>query len=370
MLKGIQSLGQGQRIVVFATLFIGGLLAIIALTVLLYMLSLNATPRTAAVALTDALTVREFAALPDADAFPSTVAVGADGRVYTGSYASGAVWVIDPNKPLQTLDTDGDARIEADRAYVVELPNTRDLVGSVRGLAVTPDGTLYILDGISSDPRGAGGTVWRIESDGQLTDLGGIRHEAQALDESDESAVTNRGFLSPKDIEADALGNLYVTDRGWREVWKYDAATGERTLFWKPADDDTEAVPTGLAYDRANNALIVTDSEANSVYSVDLVTGQGTMLYRYDQTRNAPGFSGAAFTPDGTLYITTLDQNGVVRIENGALVYVVGTLRGASDIAASADGKLYLTNFDSAGLVRPDTRPQLPFALDVVTFNN
>jgi len=347
MLKGFQQLGTGQRIVVFVTLFIGGLLLIIALALTLYLLSVNAVPRAVAVALVDTLTVREFAALPDDDAYPSTVATAPDGRVYTGSYASGAVWMIEES---------------GDSVTVTELANTRELVGSVRGLTVTPDGTLHILDGISSDPRGAGGTVWRVESDGTLTDLGGILHP------STQENDVNRGFVAPKDIESDAQGNLYVTDRGWREVWKYDAVSGEAAFFWRPDEADSEAVPTGLAFDRANNALIVTDSQLNTVYRVDLASGAGEIVYRYSETRNTPGFSGAAFTPDGTLYLTALDQNGVVRLTPDGIEYIVGLLRGASDLAAGADGRLYLTNFDSVSLVRPDVRPQLPFALDVVTF--
>lgn len=347
MLKGFQQLGTGQRIVVFTTLFIGGLLLIVALALGLYLLSVNAAPRAVAVALADTLTVREFVALPDDDAYPSTVATAPDGRVYTGSYATGAVWLIQENGAAAT---------------VTELPNTRELIGSVRGLAVTPDGTLHILDGISSDPRGAGGTVWRVEPDGTLTDLGGIQHPSTAAND------VNRGFVSPKDIESDAQGNLYVTDRGWREVWKYDAGTGEASFFWRPEESDGAAVPTGLAFDRANNTLIVTDSEANTVYRVDVASGAGEIVYRYSETRTPPGLSGAAVTPDGTLYIAALDQNGIVRLDPEGIVYVVGTLRGASDVAAGADGRLYLTNFDSVGLVRPDVRPQLPFTLDVVTF--
>lgn len=348
MLKGFQQLGTGQRIVVFATLFIGGLLLIVALALGLYLLSVNTAPRSVAVALVDTVTVREFAVLPDEDAYPSTVATAPDGRVYTGSYASGAVWVIQESGESVT---------------VTELPNTRELVGSVRGLTVTPDGTLHILDGMSSDPRGAGGTVWRVEPDGTLTDLGGIQHPSTAAND------VNRGFVAPRDIESDAQGNLYVTDRGWREVWKYDAASGEAAFFWRPDESDGAAVPTGLAFDRANNALIITDSEANTVYRVDVTSGAGQTVYRYSETRNLPGFSGAAVAPDGTLYLTALDQNGVVRLNPDGIEYVVGLLRGASDVAAGADGRLYLTNFDSVGLVRPDVRPQLPFALDVVTFS-
>ncbi len=347
MLKRFQQLGTGQRVIVFVTLFVGGLLLIVALALGLYLLSVNAAPRSVAVALVDTLTVREFAALPDDDAYPSTVATAPDGRVYTGSYVTGAVWMIEES---------------GDSVTVTELPNTRELVGSVRGLTVTPDGTLHILDGLSSNPRGAGGTVWRVEPDGTLTDLGGIRHP------STQENDVNRGFVSPKDIESDAQGNLYVTDRGWREVWKYDAVSGEATFFWRPDETDRESVPTGLAFDRANNALIVTDSQLSTVYRVDLTTGVGQIVYRYSEPRNVPGFSGAAVAPDGTVYLTALDQNGVVRLTPDGIEYIVGLLRGASDIAAGADGRLYLTNFDSVSLVRPDVRPQLPFALDVVTF--
>ena len=99
---------------------------------------IGSAPRSQAIPLADGLTVREFAILPAEDAYPAALAIRADGTIFTGSYQTGALWSISP---------EGDVR---------EIAGARDLIGSVTGLDVAPDGALYILDRIAAlEAKGA-----------------------------------------------------------------------------------------------------------------------------------------------------------------------------------------------------------------------
>jgi hypothetical protein len=335
MLRRVQGLGTGQRILFFALMMVGGLLLLGGLTVFLILLSVNSTERATALALQDDVTVEQFAALPGEDAYPAAVTVSPTGTVYTGSYATGTLWSITPD------------------GTVNEVPGSNDALPSITGLDFAADGTLYILARTSSDPRGAGGSIWRLGADGNLSKFATIEEEG--------------GFIAPDDITVDAQGQVYATDRGRREVWRWNVDGTGGTAWW--SSDEEEVVPTGLAYDAANNAVIVTDFSLNTVSRIPVEGGEAEEVYRYTATENLPSFDGVAAAPDGTLYVAALEQNGIVTFQDGEMVYLAGNFRGGNDVAIAPDGRLYVTNFDSRSLVVPGVRPQLPFALDLVTIN-
>jgi sugar lactone lactonase YvrE len=335
MIRALLKLPRGPRLLVFFLIFGGSLALLIGLTALLSFQAINPGGRAQAVALTDEVTVGEFAALPDNDAYPPAVAVAPDGTVYTGSFATGAVWAI---------DTSG---------TVTEIPNTRENIGSVVGLTVAPDGTLYIVDGVDTDPRTGGGSVKRLLPDGTVADF------AQIDDE--------QGFIAPDDVTVDAQGYVYVTDRGRDEVWRFDADGSNGVAWWTPPQIEGVDVyePTGLAYDPTNDAIVVTESVTNAVYRVSVADDTTETLYEHSNRANPPGFDGVTITPDGTIYVAALAQNGIVRLEGEELVYIAGLFRGASDVDYGSD-RLYVANWDQTPLVNPVRLPQLPFALDVI----
>ena len=347
MIQNIQKLNRGQRLLVFIFLFGGGLLLIVAFVVGLILLTVNSSPRAEARAVVEGLSVREFAVLPGDDVYPATVEVDADGTVYTASYATGAVWSISP---------DGE---------VSELADTRDAVGSAVGIAVAPDNTLYILDRLDSDPRAAGGLIWKRSPDGILTEFGTIDDE--------------QGFVSAHAIVVDSAGNVYVSDRGRHEVWRFNA-DGEGERFWRAPLNDAQindVIPTGLAYDASTDTLLITDLNTDTIYRVGLETaddgGENTeIVYRFPEgDAGAPDFDGITVAPDGTIYVAAFrgdENNGVIRLDGDMLTYLATNFRGANDVAYF-DGRIYVTNFDSQSLVLPGVNPQLPFALDVVELN-
>jgi sugar lactone lactonase YvrE len=325
---------------VFISIFGGGLLLIVALTLLLVVGTLNSGERTQPVSLDAGISVAEFVVLPDDDAYPAAVAVAPDGTVYTGSYVTGALWAITPA---------GD---------VTEVPGTRDAIGAVSGLAAASDGAVYIVDQADADPRSSGGDIKRLLPDGTITIFATIDDE--------------RGFIAPDDVALDAAGNVYVSDRGRDEVWRF-APDGDGAVWWTPPilANIEQYEPTGLAYDPAHEALLVTDGLNDVIYRVALADATTEILYSHDQRPNAPGFDGLTLGADGAIYVAALGQKGVARLdENGILAYVAGLFRGASDVDFSAPDRLYVTNFDSYALVVSFAQPSLPFTLSMIEWDS
>ena len=332
MIQRIQKLPRRQRQIIFVLLFGGGLLLIGLITLALILLSLNTGGRDQSVALMDGVTVREFAALPDDDAYPAAVAVAADGTVYTGSFVSGAVWSVAPD------------------GTVSELPGTREAIGAVAGLAPGPDGSLYVVDQGDADPLTLGGEIKRIAPDGEISTFATPGESLTLLD----------------DVTLDAEGNIYVSDRGQAAVWRFDP-DGSGEVWWVPpaADAETSPAPTGLAYDPTTESIIVTDSTLDTLYRVATSDGETDLLYDHAGGEFAPGFDGVTVGTDGQIYVAALAQNGLVVLRDGELEYLAGVFRGISDVAFH-DNRIYATNFDSFSLVISPIRPRLPFALDVI----
>jgi sugar lactone lactonase YvrE len=337
MLRRIQSLPEGQRRTVFWAIIIGGVLLLIVAAIILVLTSVNSSADTTILAVAEGVTVSEFARLPDADSYPASLALGADGTLYTGSYASGALWRIDPG------------------GTALELPGTRDSLGAVAGIALGPDGSLYVVDLNDVDPRTGGGAVKVIRPDGSISTFADIPDE--------------QGFISPDDLAFDPAGNLYVTDRGRDEIWQFDAE-GVGQLWWRSVEvpGRDEYAPTGIAWDAANAAMVITDSSLAALYRISLDGLNSIELYRYPgDSVEAPVFDGLAITPSGAIYITSLAKGEVLQLDGVALRVIAGLMRGPSDLAHNpATNTLYVSNFDSRALVLPGVTPRLPFTIDAI----
>ena len=312
-----------------ASLAIGALLIVV-----MTWFVIGSAPRTQAVAIDESITVREFVALPDDDAYPAALALGPDGTLYTGSYQSGALWSI------------------SREGAISEIEGSRDRIGSVTGLDVAPDGALLVLDRVSAlDAKGA--VIWRY-AEGELSTIVEIPHDEEI------------GVVLPEDIAVDGAGTVYISDRKTGRVWRY-AADGENLGIWWQLPCADVCAATGLAYDPANDDILVTDSEANAIYRVSLNDGANTdVLLVADENDKGFGLDGIAVTPAGEVYVALLGWNRVARLQDGELVMLAREFRGASDLAYDKmTDRLFVTNWNQFSLGF-GTRPQLPFAVDVI----
>ena len=299
----------------------------------------GSAPRSQAVAEREGVSVSEFAALPDEDAYPAALAIAGDGTVYTGSYQTGALWAISP---------DGD---------VSEIAESRSRIGSITGLDIAPAGDLLILDRIAAlESKGA--IVWRYQA-GELTSVVQIPAEPTI------------GLQLPDDIAVDSAGQIYISDREPARVWRYSGDGENLGLFWRPPAG-AEAAPTGLAYDPGRDAILISDSAQDAVYRVpagaaDLATASAaTETLFNDQGRNGYGFDGLDVSPSGEVYLALLAWNRAARLHKGELQMLARDFRGASDLVYdAANHRLIVANWNQFSLGF-GTRPQLPFALDVI----
>ncbi len=328
MIRRLQALPLRERRLAAALLFAAGLLAIVLVTLLLILLTLNTgSRRDRSIALVEGVSVREFAVLPDDDAYPASISAAPDGGVYSASFVSGAVWQVSPG------------------GEVSELAGTRDGLGAVAGLQAAPEGILYLIDQWDSSPLSTGGALLRRDADGSLQQL--------AAD-----------FTQPDDVTRDDAGNVYVSDRGEGYVWRL-TPDGNGGPWWRAPAGETLAAPTGLAWDAQRQALIITDSSRDAIYRVSAADGTTETLYEHGNAEHAPGLDGVTVSPQGHILVAAQGQNGLAVLEAGELRYLVGVFRGISDVAWSA-GRIYATNFDSLSLVVGLLQPRLPFALDVI----
>ncbi len=341
MLQNIQRLPQGQRILIFALIFGGGLFVLVAITLLLIRGTLTPSERSLGTALNTDVVVSQFAALPDDDAYPAALAVAPDGSVYTGSYKTGKLWQITPNGEVTAVVTKGEA------------------LHAITGLTVSADGSLYIVDQTDADPRTDGGDVKKMSPDGTVTTFAKIADE--------------KGFVSPDDVTLDVAGNVYVSDRARAEVWRFNPDGSGGVAWWTPPklEGVDHYAPTGLAYDATRNSILITDSIIDTLYRVPVdAADRSELLYWHKGRANPPGFDGLTVTPSGVIYVAALGQRGIARLEGENLSYIAGLFRGPSDVDYAAPDKLYVTNWDQFSLAVAASKPSLPFAIDVIRFVN
>ena len=236
---------------------------------------------------------------------------------------------------------------------MTEIPGTRDAIGSAMGLTVAPDGALLVVDQLDTDPRTSGGKLVRVAA-GAIT------------------TFAEMGFVAPNDVTVDAIGQVYVSDSGANEVWRFAADGANGAIWWDSPAPDSPKRPavTGLAYDPVSDAIIITDPEVNDIYRVTVADAATEVVYHHGERANPPGFDGVTVTPEGVIYVASLGQNGIAQVNDGKLDYIAGLFRGASDVEYAAPNRLYVSNFDQSSIVIPLVHPELPFALDVIELQN
>lgn len=177
------------------------------------------------------------------------------------------------------------------------------------GLAVAPDGTLYVSDSWNND-------ILKI-SNGQVSVLAG---DGTYKGGTADGTGTQAQFKQPHGLALDGQGDLYVADTGNNALRKIVLANGQvSTLTLSGASLTT---PFGLAFDKAGN-LYVTNQMGGQVLKVQAsgATSVFAGTASFDGLSDGPvatanfGYTfGLCFTPDGDLYVTEGSDGNANRI--------------------------------------------------------
>ena len=148
------------------------------------------------------------------------------------------------------------------------------------------------------------------------------------------------------DVEADKLGNLYVSDSGdlksGGQIYKIAKGGAPITVITDSKNPDILA-PNGLLFEGRNNLLSV-DFESGILYRVNLTTGATTKM--------ATGFTGGdglVKTKAGKIIISDWKNGKIYELVAGKARVMKEGYKASADIALSNDGKLLMVPDMKAG---------------------
>jgi sugar lactone lactonase YvrE len=180
------------------------------------------------------------------------------------------------------------------------------------GVALAPDGYLYVAEKNS-------GTIRKVSTQGVATTFAG---SAGAVGSSD-GAGTGARFNAPTRIEADADGNLYVTDTGNSTIRRITAAGAVTTLAGAAGqcgsvDGDARNArfcsPHGIAMDR-QGVLYVADTMNHTIRRID----------RANVVTTIAGVAGSCGSTDGRGSAARFCEPQDIDVDSAGYVYVADT---------------------------------------------
>ena len=236
------------------------------------------------------------------------------------------------------------------------------------GLALAPDGTLYLTDGGDSN------RIRRLSPQGAVTTLAGGA-EGYA-----DGAGAGASFDTPSGLALDEAGNLYVADTGNNRIRKVTPAgqvttvAGDGTAGYAdgPGAQARFDAPVGVAVDRGGN-IYVADTY-NDRIRVITPAGQVSTL----AGGNAPGYAdgqgpsalfdtpcGVALNAQGELLVADTGNNRLRKITAGGLVSTLAVNAAGAEqfelskpvgLAVTHDGFVYVTQLDGGRVtqIAPD----------------
>ena len=244
---------------------------------------------------------------PEALSFPSSIAVDEDGAVYVGDMTASEVVVMTP-------DNEVTQRIQVPRPQSVAVRGDRLVVGSspgfvimtksgevlkvlgtegtgddqfsgVAGLAIAPDGTIFVVDQYNNrvsayDTNGNRKWIRTTGKPGNQT----------TLQQSMESSTTEGGMQLPSGITVDGAGRLVVVDAFGFNLVVLDPTDGHWLASYGDAgvEDGNFVYPSGIAYDPARDWFAVADTSMNRVQLVRIPGSGGSPLAGVNRTLLGP----------------------------------------------------------------------------------
>jgi DNA-binding beta-propeller fold protein YncE len=321
--------------IILGVLAVAVILVVIA--ALLILNSLNGT-RHDSVAVAPGVSVATFATIPGDSAYPIGIARAPDGTLYLSAFGSDVLYKVSTSGELTPWLQSGSGLV------------------APGALTVAPDGTIYLIDFTTAKPGSSAGTIKTVMPSGKVNLFSNSPQTTQGL-----------SFLSH--LAFDASGNLYATFTSSGEIWRFSPNTNGSGASWLKLASvgGNAAQPTGIAFDKIHNALIVSDAASGTIYRIAILANGGAdqplVLYRNaDLPTQALTFDDA-----GDLYLIAWqrDNGQLARLEvDNTFTLLAQGFREPSDVLAIGTA-LYVVNADLSGLV-PLFHAKPPFTVDVV----
>jgi sugar lactone lactonase YvrE len=248
---------------------------------------------------------------------PRGIAVADDGRVYVAESGGGKVTVFTPTGEVETLLPRGsdvfvepsDVAVDVQNLYVLDAGDSRlwrypldgseavglavepELAGRARGLAVGPDGRLWI----AATPGGI---------------IAGVDQEGQEIVRLPVATGGEPG--QPSDVLADASGLLYAVDTAAGKLIRVNEVGRQERSWTIPRANSLDG--PHLAADLFGN-LYISDPEGGRVEKRDS-SGEAVGAWDLTALLNRPVKAvGLAAGPDGRIWVTDSDGGAVIVIE-------------------------------------------------------
>ncbi|HEV7864679.1 MAG TPA: phytase [Acidimicrobiia bacterium] len=241
---------------------------------------------------------------------PHAVAVDGTGHLFIADSSSARVRMVGPDGIITTVVGTGAEAFSGDGG-----PGTQATIKNPKGLKVGPDGALYISDGMNHRVR-------RLGLDGIITTVAGNGNDASAGDGGPAKAASLR---TPRGLDFDAAGNLYVADGDGNRVRRIGtdgvittvAGTGTPGYTGDGVPGVTAGLsnPHGVVVDPSGR-LLVADTDNHRIRMVDL-DGKIWTVSGTGQMGDGPG-RGAA------VYSAISDPRGLA-VDGAGRLYVADT---------------------------------------------
>ena len=278
-------------------------------------------------------------------AFPSRVAVAANGDIYVADSANNRVRRIGSNGVVTTVAGTGMAGFngESDAATAIQLSFPRDV-------AVDPNGNVFVAD--TNNVR-----IRRVTLQGRLATIAG---SGLFGFQGDDGAATRAALAGPRGVTADATGNIYIADTLNHRIRKITPdgtittlAGGYTAGYSGDGGQATFAqlnLPTSVAVDRSGNVYF-TDTGNHRVRRISAgrittIAGSSTSGFSGDNgpaalaRLNAP--ESVAVDAAGNVYIADTENHRIRRVNSqGVITTVAGSDPGAGDNGPAVAARLF-----------------------------
>ena len=283
---------------------------------------------------------------------PSRLALGPDDSLYISDDCLHSVRRVGPDGIINTVAGGNGMGYTGDGG-----PAQQARLAAPQGLALGPDGSLYIADGNTR--------VRRVEPDGIITTVAG---NAFADFKGDGGPATRAQLTYPTSVALGPDGSLYIADRHpyenrVRRVGLLPAAANQTATTVVPSQDGTQL----FTFDAAGRHLQTLDSLTGStIYSFTYDTA-GRLTAITDRSgnttrieRNADGSPAAIVAPFGQRTTLTTDANGYlssIADPAGDMTILSTAADGLLASYTDARGKTSQYNYDNLGRLTRDAGP-------------